>query len=132
MSPVTFVVATGGIAVTEKLSAETAVSPFAVTVTLPEVFVWAVVETVAVIEVAVASVTVACTPAITTRFSVGSASKLVPVIVTVVPGNPLVGSNPVMVGIAMFSVFVHACKRNRVATIGMAKSKSFFLIKGDL
>jgi hypothetical protein len=48
--------------------------------------------------------------------------------VTEVLGSPLVGVNPVMVGIVISSFFVHDCKKKKTASIGMASSLNFFMV----
>src|SRR3989454_8316693 len=83
--------------ITVKLVALVAVPPRVVTligpVVVPEV-------TMAVRLATEAEVTVAVTPLNLTSFLLASGSKLVPVIVTAVPGRPVVGVKLVMVGAA--------------------------------
>src|SRR5437899_7360154 len=87
----------GGGAVTVKFVALVAVPPLVVTVIGPAV---APPGTGAVRLVADAAVTVARTPLNFTSFLLATGSKFVPVIVTVVPGGPLLGVKLVMVGAA--------------------------------
>ena len=83
--------------VTVKFVVLVAVPPWVVTligpVVVPEV-------TMAVRLVTEAEVTVAVTPLNLTSFLLASGSKLVPVIVTAVPGRPLLGVKLVIVGAA--------------------------------
>ena len=83
--------------ITVKLVALVAVPPRVVTLIGPVV---APEGTMAVRLVAEAEVTVAVTPLNLTSFLLATGSKFVPVIVTAVPGGPLLGVKLVMVGAA--------------------------------